>query len=459
MVKRRELNTIIITPQAYDYQDVELPPQISKWRHPWKGPKLMHYNRLFFLVVFVNCIYLFWGIKQQIWWDNGVFNLPLISNLAVLNITAAIIIRQHYVVNLLFKIATSVPLSWPLSIRRIMGKVYHFGGIHVGGSIMGSIWYLCFLIASNYHYFNNIGELSAASTFISFIIMGLLVSIILMARPSYRARKHDQFEMMHRFGGWASLVLFWVHTLLFIYESKGNETYTEALTHTFGLWCLVAVTISIVLPWLRLRKVAVTIDSPSSHVALAQFDYGVTPFAGSSTAISRNPLKEWHSFANIPSPNEEGFRLAISRAGDWTGQFIDEQPSHVWVKAIPTAGVGNIDQLFKKVIWVATGSGIGPCLPHLLLQETPSRLIWSTRNPRKTYGDQLVDEILEVQAEAVIWDTDAHGKPDLVKLAYQVYQEFDAEAVICISNKKLTWQVVYGMESRNIPAYGAIWDS
>lgn len=113
----------------------------------------------------------------------------------------------------------------------------------------------------------------------------------------------------------------------------------------------------------------------------------------------------------------------------------------------------------KKVIWVATGSGIGPCLPHLFSQETPARLIWATRNPRKTYGDELVEEILESQPEAIIWDTDAHGKPDMVKLAYKAYKDFDAEAVICISNKKLTWKVVYGMESRGIPAYGAIWDS
>jgi hypothetical protein len=31
--------------------------------------------------------------------------------------------------------------------------------------------------------------------------------------------------------------------------------------------------------------------------------------------------------------------------------------------------------------------------------------------------------------------------------------------VICIANQKLTNAVVYGMESRGIPAYGAIWDS
>jgi hypothetical protein len=47
----------------------------------------------------------------------------------------------------------------------------------------------------------------------------------------------------------------------------------------------------------------------------------------------------------------------------------------------------------------------------------------------------------------------------MVELAWRAYQEFDAEAVICIANQKLTWQVVTGLESRGIPAYGAIWDS
>lgn len=185
----------------------------------------------------------------------------------------------------------------------------------------------------------------------------------------------------------------------------------------------------------------------------------MTPFAGSSTTVSRNPLLEWHSFANVPSPHEEGFRLTISRAGDWTGALIDDTPSHVWVKGIPTAGVGNVDQLFKRVVWIATGSGIGPTLPHLLAQEVPAHLVWSTRNARTTYGDELVDEILEVEPNALIWDTDERGRPDLSQLAYAAVKEFDAEAVIVISNQKLTRQVVFDMESRGIPAYGAIWDS
>nr|WP_232312807.1 hypothetical protein [Enterovibrio coralii] len=219
------------------------------------------------------------------------------------------------------------------------------------------------------------------------------------------------------------------------------------------------MTFSILLPWLRLRRVPVEIKTPSNHVALLKFNYGVTPFAGSSMAISRSPLMEWHHFANVPSPTEPGYRLTVSRAGDWTGRLIDDKPSHLWVKGIPTAGVANIEVLFKRVVYIATGSGIGPCIPHLLAKKLPMLLVWSTRDPRKTYGDELVDEILEAQPDALIWDTDKDGKPDMVQLAYAAYKAFDAEAVICISNQKLTRQVVYGMESRGIPAFGAIWDS
>ncbi len=108
---------------------------------------------------------------------------------------------------------------------------------------------------------------------------------------------------------------------------------------------------------------------------------------------------------------------------------------------------------------MATGSGVGPCLPHLLDQKVPSQLIWSTKSPRKTYGDELVDEILKAQPNTIIWDTTKLGRPDLVNLALKAYKEFNAEAVIIISNKKLTLHVNYELESRGIPCFGAIWDS
>ncbi|MFC0112659.1 membrane protein [Kibdelosporangium aridum] len=393
---------------------ITLPAPGRSLRAKLKRRPFTHHNRLATLVILLNlaCI-------------------PVVdaSSMVLANFALAVLIRQQYVINLLFRLATSVPKHWPLRIRWTAGKVYHFGGLHVGAAVCATAWF----------------PFTAPSLALTWLILALLVAMIVLALPSLRARHHDWFERAHRFGGWTVLALFALHSAM--------------AASSPSLWVLAVVVFSVALPWLRLRRVPVQIVRPSRHVALVWFDYGVTPFAGSSTSVSRSPLLEWHSFANVPTPGRTGFRLTISRAGDWTGSLIDDLPTHVWVKGIPTAGVGNIDKLFGKVVWVATGSGIGPCLPHLLSGDTPSLLVWSTRNPRATYGDALVDEILGVQPDAIIWDTDADGKPDLIALTYQAYVQSGAEAVICISNKKTTWHVVEELETRGIPAFGAIWDS
>ncbi|QFU88081.1 hypothetical protein [Amycolatopsis sp. YIM 10] len=391
-----------------------LRPSGRSWRARLKRRPYTHHNRLAAAVILLNLV---------------AIPFAEASTMVLANFALAVLVRQQYVINLLFRLATSVPKHWPLRVRWTMGKVYHFGGSHVGASLCATAWF----------------PFTAPSLVLTWVIVGLLVAMIVLALPSWRARHHDWFERSHRFGGWAVLALFAVHAAL-----VGGPA---------SLLVLLVVVVSVALPWLRLRRVPVRIVRPSRHVALVWFDHGVTPFAGSSTSVSRNPLLEWHSFANVPTPGRTGFRLTISRAGDWTGSLIDDLPEHLWVKGIPTAGVGNIDKLFRKVVWVATGSGIGPCLPHLLSGETPALLVWSARRPRHTYGDALVDEILGVQPDAIVWDTESSGKPDLVALAFQAYQSSGAEAVICISNKKTTWQVVEELETRGIPAFGAIWDS
>ena len=436
-----------------------LPPQYSGLRRLSKTPQMMHYNRLIVLVCLINIGIFSYGLASRNGWRNHGIDLQQLANLVVANITLTVIIRQQYVVNFLFWLATRAPVSWPLPLRAELGKVYHFGGLHVGGAISGTVWFALFVGSLTYKLFTGVETISWGLAVVAYLILALLVMIIIFSLPKNRAKHHDRFERSHRFGGWAVLLLFWVQTILFVNQQRGDLSFSAALFSSFGFWMLIIVTFSIALPWLRLRRVPVQIETPSSHVALTRFDYGETPFAGSSTAISRNPLLEWHSFANVPTPGETGFRLTISRAGDWTGKFIDDKPQHVWVKGITTAGVAKIEVLFKRVIYVATGSGIGPCLPHLLANDVPSLLVWSTKSPRKTYGDAFVDEILRVQPNAIIWDTDTKGRPDLLKLSYEAYKQFDAEAVICISNQKLTWDVVFGLESRGIPAYGAIWDS
>ena len=439
--------------------DAELPMPQGVMRRFARHPALMHYHRLVCLVGAINLAFLAFGVTRGMWWTRNGIALGPISNLVLVNFSIAILIRQQYVINLLFWLATRAPTHWPLSIRWTLAKVYHFGGLHSGCAAAATVWFAVFAGSLTFHLANGLPGVSVGIVWVTYALLAILLVIVLMALPAIRARFHNSFEKTHRFGGWAALLLFWTQSVMFINDQRGGAGLAHALLSSPGWWMLAVLTTSIALPWTRLRKVPVRIDTPSSHAAIVRFDHGVTPFPGSSTAVSRHPLFEWHSFANIPAPRENGFRLIVSRAGDWSGSFIDDAPSHVWVKGIPTAGVANIETLFTRVVYVATGSGIGPVLPHLLAKRVPARLVWSTRSPRETYGDALLDEILQAEPGAIIWDTDTQGKPDMVRLAYAAYTQFNAEAVICIANQKLTNAVVYGMESRGIPAYGAIWDS
>ena len=436
----------------------QLPVPLPRLRRALKHPRVMHHNRLAALVLVANLGALVLGLADG-WWASDGVAVGTISDVVLANFALAILVRQQYVINLLFWLATRAPTTWPLRVRWTLAKVYHFGGLHVGGALAGTLWFLALVGAEIYHVARGLPGVTVPTMIVSCALVAVLVGMAVMARPSYRARAHDTFERMHRFGGWTALGMFWAATVLAVLGQRGDRSAALALLQAPDIWVLLLLTFSIALPWLRLRRVPITIERPSTHVAVVRFEHGRKPFAGSSTAISRNPLREWHSFANVPSPDQDGFRLTISRAGDWTGKFIDDAPSHVWVKGITTAGVANIETLFTRVVYVATGSGIGPVLPHLLEGQVPSHLVWATRDPRTTYGDALVEEILAVQPGATIFDTAKHGKPDMVQMAYEAYVAFGAEAVICISNKQLTWRVVHGLEERGIPAYGAIWDS
>ncbi|MES0811502.1 hypothetical protein ABLO27_18595 [Roseibium sp. SCPC15] len=434
-------------------QTTDLTYSAPHWRRVTRHPALMEYRRLFALVAAVNLTVLAFGIRDGLWFESGTFRLDRIADMALINLSLGILIRQQRVINALFWLATRIPVSWPLWIRWGAGKVFHFGGLHYGGTIAGTLWFGFLLFAMAADRVNGTPQVSGLTLALSGMMIALMTLMILTALSRFRAKFHNAFEKIHRFAGWTVLALFWAQTV-----SISNDMGVN-LASTPAFWMLCLITLSIASPWLTLKQVDVEIVKPSNHVALAKFDYGDTPFAGSSNAISHTPFGEYHAFANIPAPGETGYRLAISRAGDWTGAFIDNPPKKVWVKGITTSGVARIEVLFRKVVYVGTGSGIGPILPHLLKGEVPNRLIWSTRSPRKTYGDALVDEIEANTEKPLIWDTDSRGKPDLSALALQAVKESGAEAVIVISNQKLTRKVVHDMETLGIPAYGAIWDS
>ena len=141
-----------------------------------------------------------------------------------------------------------------------------------------------------------------------------------------------------------------------------------------------------------------------------------TSIAGSFVYISDDPLFEWHGFATVTEPGKKGFSLVVSRVGDWTAKQIDNPPSTLWIWGAPTFGVLCIVPLFCHLVFVATGSGIGPCVPCILEQMVPNKLLLMSTNVRETFGDGFVDSILEKSPEAVIYGRPTYPRLTLLKI-------------------------------------------
>ena len=63
----------------------------------------------------------------------------------------------------------------------------------------------------------------------------------------------------------------------------------------------------------------------------------------------------------------------------------------------------RIAPMFRRIVLVATGSGIGPCTPAILEQKLPIRLLWTAPDVRETFGDKLVDQVLSASPDAVVY--------------------------------------------------------
>ncbi|KAK1827467.1 putative Nonribosomal peptide synthetase [Podospora conica] len=448
-----------------EVDEMEMPPRresLSGWR--WlRHSALSAYRKLFAVILTANVV----AFAVMLWQSRGNnFELPL-SSLATAvgaNLLASVLLRQDYVVNAVFWLATRLPTSTPLSIRRHFARVYHYGGVHSGCSVAASLWWLVFTVASTARLTSQprLRQLDVAVLTLTYLILALLAAILAMAYPSIRTKLHDQFEWTHRFAGWTALALVWAHLVLVAAsQTPPHHSLPSALARTPALYLVALATLSIALPWTRLRRVPVVPEPLSAHAVRLHFDFATPrPCASLGVRITDRPLVEWHAFAAIPSPDgAPGFSILVSKAGDWTSRIIRDPPTSLWTRGAPASGVLAIAPLFAKIVLVATGSGIGPCLPVIMERRVPCRILWSTKDPVKTYGRGVVDEVRRADAEAVVWDTEKRGRPDLARLAWRLYRESGAECVCVISNAKTTKRVVFELEARGIPAFGPIWDS
>jgi hypothetical protein len=379
------------------------------------------------------------------------------------NIAVSVLIRQELLINLFFIIFGNAPKSLPLRVRRLSAKIYHLGGVHSGAGIASVVWFGIFNNAVvNVPHEILYGHARNAVWAITFILDLLLLSIVILAYPDIRAKSHNLFEIVHRFSGWSAVGLFWALVLVLTnaqrYAVDPAPSHIKVLSNAPTFWLLIIITLSIIFPWMRLRRVPVQAEPLSDHAIRLHFAYTNAPLC-SAPRMSDNPLKEWHAFAGIPEDDGKGFSVIVSKAGDWTTNIIRNPPTHIWVRGIPTRGVLHVAKIFRKLILVATGSGIGPILSLLHARDLNCRILWSTPDPELTYKKGIINHVRRGDPDAIIINTTVSGRPNLVQQAYDLYKDYDAEAVFIISNPRVTRKFVYALESRGVPTFAPIFDS
>lgn len=421
------------------------------------------YVRLNLLIIIANvAVIVALAIKGELFESST----KKLGTAAASNLLVAILIRQELIVNLIFIIFGKLPKWLPLRIRCVAAKVYHLGGLHSGAAVAGSIWFAFLNVpvikafAHDDEFQNSRTDITVLSITIALDV--LLVGIIAFSHPWLRSKFHNTWEAVHRFAGWSTVALFWAHVILTT-DAEHKMTsrarpFAQLLAANPIFWCLFAATVAMILPWLRLRKVPVRAEYLSERAVRLHFGYANLPLCA-SPRFSDSPLREWHAFAGIPEKDGIGFSVLVSRAGDWTEKIIRSPPKELWVKGIPTRGVLHLAPIFKKVVLVATGSGIGPILSLLYARDLNVRIIWSTPDPLKYYTTDILEHVRLADPEAVIIETNKHFRPDLLQETYRLYKRSKAEAVFIISNPSVTRKVVYGLESRGVPVFAPIFDS
>ena len=447
----------------------EVPPISDSQKNAAKYHYLVTtaYRRVFALIFLLNLS----ALIGLLIWKRG--QPPQLSyNLATsVNILFTVLGRQENFVNLLYEVFCSVPHSWPLWIRKRLARVYHYGGVHSGCGLSAIMWFILQSILVTIEYCQNWrSTLWTLNLVTSWWIIFMLLIVSISAYPKFRVKYHNRFENLHRWSGLSALLVFWIHlfVILLLEQEKDwrdddilSERFGKRLVTTASFWLLLISTSCGLISWSRLRLRPVVAEhlgeKSIGHAIRLHFMYkDMRPFYG--VKVSTNPHREWHSFATIPD-KRGGFSVLVSNAGDWTSQIVNDPPKALWVRGQPLHGLAYTSRLFKQIVVVATGSGIGPMLSLFASHVVPARVLWSTPNPVETFGQEIIDDVYAADKEAVVWDTRKHGRPDLVRLSVGLVRESRAEAVYVISNKSVTNMLVVELQGRGINVVGVIWDS
>ena len=161
-------------------------------------PRLIAYQRLILAVVLLNLGALWYHLARGDWAVADGSALAGLASLTLVNLAAAVLIRQQTVLNVLFGLAGRGSRSWPLWLRWSVSKVHHVGGIHAGGALAGTAWLCAFAVVADSRRRRTRRRSRSRGGLVGADAAGRRAA----RRPPVRSRAHNVFELTHRFGGW-----------------------------------------------------------------------------------------------------------------------------------------------------------------------------------------------------------------------------------------------------------------
>ncbi|KAK3005740.1 hypothetical protein RJ639_017143, partial [Escallonia herrerae] len=364
------------------------------------------YKRLFVVCMAVNITGLVLAATGNFPYARNKATLFSIGNILVLTFC-----RSEAFLHVVFWLAVNL-LGWSWSL----------GGVHSGCGVSSVAWLIYALVLTLKDRENTSPEIIGVAS----PILALLCLSSLAAFPLVPHVHHNVFERTHRFAGWTALALLWAFILPTIsYDPKTRSYHNQFQlsrhysSHTGPLVdCEAYPSQGHCTFWSRLRN-QVQRRSKSWFIG----------------RISPSPLSEWHAFGIISDKKKEHMMLA-GAVGDFTKSSVSQPPSHLWVRRVHFAGLPYLVNMYDRVLVVATGSGIYPCLGNVCF-------LWVAKGIEQNFGKEIEDWMSgHPKEKVIIHDTAVLGRPNVAQMSVGAAKNRGAEVVIVKSNPEGSRDVV-----------------
>jgi len=441
--------------QDFEVSHPYIAPRINRWTRffTWFTP----YRQLFSLVFGLNLVGAILDLSGHWPWSHR-HETPLVVG----NVLIAIAIRSEWVLRFLYWVTVKIfrPNVFPLWIRvKIVGILYHIGGVHSGCGLSALLW---LLVASGARFHE--GHLHPTPSLVALgICLGCVTLTCLSALPFIRRPFHDWFEIIHRFVGWIGIISTIVFVIVDSLWDKGGKHWdlrASRLITKPELWFLTTILFIIFLSWITIAKVPVTIYTSSEKASVIRVPGGLT--SGLHTRISLGGLREWHIFGSISEGKHADCHYIVAAVqGEFTKMLNVEKPPMLYTKRWKPCGLPYFSRLFKRGLAMCTGSGIG-AVASTCIQHDEWFLIWIGPNLEKTYGKEIMQLICDriPESRRLIWDTRGPlGRPDVVRLLQNTHQYWEAEVTLFIGSPEMNSNVLQSCRALKTPVFGSIWDA